>query len=86
MQRLSSFFLAALNASNLAVSRFFYVAITGLVDLPSYLVPVVMLRFTGRKVTTMLMFFLTGIALLMVLVVPESKSSNNSHICLQSCF
>ncbi|KAI9584726.1 organic cation transporter protein [Glossina fuscipes] len=69
------YYVTALNAANLAVSRFFYVAITGLVDLPSYLVPVVMLRFTGRKVTTMLMFFLTGIALLMVLVVPESSTT-----------
>lgn len=45
--------------------------ITGLVDLPSYLVPVVMLRLTGRRITTMSLFFLTGIALLLVLVVPE---------------
>lgn len=60
-----------MNASNLAVSRFLYVGITGLVDLPSYLVPVIMLRLTGRRITTMSLFFLTGIALLLVLVVPE---------------
>lgn len=64
---------SALNASNLAVSRYLYVAITGMVDLPSYLVPVVMLRYTGRRVTTMSLFFLTGIALLLVLVIPEGN-------------
>ncbi|XP_065354205.1 organic cation transporter protein [Calliphora vicina] len=67
------YYVTALNASNLAVSRFLYVGITGLVDLPSYLVPVVMLRLTGRRITTMSLFFLTGIALLLVLVVPEDK-------------
>uniref|UniRef100_A0A1A9WB67 Major facilitator superfamily (MFS) profile domain-containing protein n=1 Tax=Glossina brevipalpis TaxID=37001 RepID=A0A1A9WB67_9MUSC len=67
------YYVTALNAANLAVSRFFYVAITGLVDLPSYLVPAIMLRFTGRKVTTMLLFFFTGLALLMVIVVPEDS-------------
>ena len=72
-QKKKKFYFAALNASNLAVSRFLYVGITGLVDLPSYLVPVVMLRLTGRRITTMSLFFLTGIALLLVLVVPEGN-------------
>ncbi|KAI8123043.1 hypothetical protein FF38_11699, partial [Lucilia cuprina] len=69
------YYVTALNASNLAVSRFLYVGITGLVDLPSYLVPVVMLRLTGRRITTMSLFFLTGIALLLVLVVPEDNTT-----------
>lgn len=63
----------ALNASNLDVSRYLYVAITGLVDLPSLLLPVIMLRYTGRRITTMSLFFLTGAALIMVMMVPPGK-------------
>ncbi|CAD6992718.1 unnamed protein product [Ceratitis capitata] len=69
-----SYYVTALNAANLSVSRYLYVAITGMVDLPSYLVPVIFLRFTGRRTTTMTLFTLTGIALLMVLVVPTGKT------------
>ncbi|XP_067616801.1 organic cation transporter protein [Eurosta solidaginis] len=70
-----SYYVTALNAANLSVSRFLYVAITGMVDLPSYLVPVIMLRYIGRRPTTSSLFILTGVALLMVLVVPTGQAA-----------
>ncbi|XP_018785564.1 PREDICTED: organic cation transporter protein [Bactrocera latifrons] len=69
-----SYYVTALNAANMSVSRFIYVGITGIVDLPSYLLPVIMLRFTGRRTTTMSLFMLTGVALLMVLAVPSDNA------------
>ncbi|XP_054088411.1 organic cation transporter protein [Zeugodacus cucurbitae] len=70
-----SYYVTALNAANMSVSRFIYVAVTGMVDLPSYLVPVILLRFTGRRTTTMSLFMLTGVALLMVLAVPSGNTA-----------
>uniref|UniRef100_T1PCT3 Major Facilitator Superfamily protein n=1 Tax=Musca domestica TaxID=7370 RepID=T1PCT3_MUSDO len=69
-----SYYVTALNAANMDVSRHLYVAITGLVDLPSLLLPVIMLRYSGRRITTMSLFFLTGIALIMVMVVPQEST------------
>ncbi|XP_053946998.1 organic cation transporter protein [Anastrepha ludens] len=68
-----SYYVTALNAANLSVSRYLYVAITGMVDLPSYLVPMIMLRFFGRRTTTASLFMLTGVPLLLVLVVPTGE-------------
>ncbi|XP_013097503.1 organic cation transporter protein [Stomoxys calcitrans] len=69
-----TYYVTALNASNLAVSRYLYVIITGFVDLPSLLLPVLMLRFTGRRVATMTLFAFTGCALIMVMVVPQEST------------
>lgn len=65
----------ALNAANLSVSRYLYIIATGVVDIPSYLVPVIMLRFTGRRITTMFLFMWTGISLLLVLSVPAGSTT-----------
>ncbi|XP_017047168.1 organic cation transporter protein [Drosophila ficusphila] len=70
-----SYYVTALNAANLSVSRYLYIIATGLVDIPSYLVPVVMLRFTGRRLTTMFLFLWTGVSLLLVLSVPAGSTT-----------
>lgn len=64
-----------MNAANLSVSRYLYIIATGVVDIPSYLVPVIMLRFTGRRITTMFLFMWTGISLLLVLSVPAGSTT-----------
>ncbi|XP_015037369.2 organic cation transporter protein isoform X2 [Drosophila pseudoobscura] len=70
-----SYYVTALNAANLSVSRYLYIVATGLVDIPSYLVPVIMLRFTGRRITTMFLFMWTGVSLLLVLSVPAGSTT-----------
>ncbi|XP_068157504.1 organic cation transporter protein [Drosophila tropicalis] len=70
-----SYYVTALNASNLSVSRYLYIVATGVVDIPSYLVPVIMLRFTGRRITTSFLFLWTGISLLLVLSVPAGSTT-----------
>ncbi|KAH8381602.1 hypothetical protein KR093_009132 [Drosophila rubida] len=70
-----SYYVTALNAQNLSVSRYLYIIATGVVDIPSYLVPVIMLRFTGRRITTMFLFMWTGISLLLVLSVPAGSTT-----------
>ncbi|XP_020798422.1 organic cation transporter protein [Drosophila serrata] len=70
-----SYYVTALNAANMSVSRYLYIIGTGLVDIPSYLVPVIMLRFTGRRITTMFLFLWTGVSLLLVLAVPAGSTT-----------
>ncbi|KAH8306428.1 hypothetical protein KR018_011161 [Drosophila ironensis] len=70
-----SYYVTALNAANLSVSRYLYIIATGLVDIPSYLVPVIMLRYTGRRITTMFLFMWTGVSLLLVLSVPAGNTT-----------
>lgn len=70
----------------MSVSRFIYVAVTGMVDLPSYLVPVILLRFTGRRTTTMSLFMLTGVALIMVLAVPSGRKKRTFTIIINNFF
>ncbi|EDW67546.1 organic cation transporter protein [Drosophila virilis] len=70
-----SYYVTALNAANLSVSRYLYIIATGVVDIPSYLVPVIMLRYTGRRITTMFLFMWTGVSLLLVLAVPAGSTT-----------
>ncbi|XP_060648149.1 organic cation transporter protein [Drosophila nasuta] len=70
-----SYYVTALNADNMKVSRYLFIIATGLVDIPSYLVPVFMLRFTGRRITTMFLFMWTGVSLLLVLAVPAGNTT-----------
>ncbi|KAH8384064.1 hypothetical protein KR009_011972 [Drosophila setifemur] len=70
-----SYYVTALNAANLSVSRYLYIIGTGLVDIPSYVVPVIMLRYTGRRLTTMFLFLWTGVSLLLVLAVPAGSTT-----------
>lgn len=55
------------------VNRYLFVAITGCVDIPSYLLPIILLRFMGRKYTTLSLYFLAGVPLLAVLLVPSNN-------------
>ncbi|XP_017856177.1 PREDICTED: organic cation transporter protein [Drosophila arizonae] len=70
-----SYYVTALNAANFSVSRYLYIVATGVVDIPSYVVPVIMLRYTGRRITTMFLFMLTGVSLLLVLSVPSGSTT-----------
>lgn len=70
-----TYYVTALNAGNLPVSRYLYVAITGFVDIPSYILPVILLRFMGRRHAACGMFIFAGIALLLVLAVPKDYSN-----------
>lgn len=70
-----SYYVTALNAHNLSVNRFLYVGITGMVDLPSFAMPMILLKLTGRRNTTISLYFLAGSALMAVLAVPAENSN-----------
>lgn len=71
---LIDFICVALNADNLAANRVVYVAATGCVDLLSYVLSIVLLRFFGRKVSSCALFALSGFFLLSLLFVPRGST------------
>lgn len=70
-----SYYVTALNAHNLAVNRFLYVGITGMVDIPCFAMPMILLKITGRRNTTIILYTLAGSALLAVLAVPAGYAN-----------
>lgn len=66
--------IIALNADNLAANRVVYVASTGCVDLFSYMLSILLLRFFGRKVSSCALFALAGFFLLSLLFVPRGMT------------
>lgn len=71
------FLVLALNADNLAANRVIYVTATGCVDLVSYVLSIVLLRFFGRKKSSCGLFALSGFFLLSLLAVPRSIQNRN---------
>jgi len=58
---------------NFVVNRYTYVAIAGAVEAVSYILPLPMLHWTGRRTTSVLLYILSGVALLSILAVPERE-------------
>lgn len=59
-----------MNAENFSTNRYIYVAITGLVEIPSYVIPILFLKYIGRKLTSQLLFGIGGLSLLALMLVP----------------
>lgn len=70
---LISILFEALNADNFDANRYMYVAITGFVEVPSYIIPIIILRYVGRKQTSLILFLVAGASLLALLAVPEGR-------------
>lgn len=64
-----------MNADNLAADRVVYVASTGLVDLVSYVLSIILLSFFGRKMSSCGLFALSGFFLLSLIVVPRGMAN-----------
>jgi hypothetical protein len=54
-------------------NRYLYVAVAGAVEALSYLLPIPMMRWTGRRTTSVLLYILSGVALLSILGIPEGE-------------
>ncbi|XP_049840116.1 organic cation transporter protein isoform X3 [Schistocerca gregaria] len=61
----------SLNSQNFSSDRYVYTAVSGAVEIVGYLIPIPLLRVMGRRSTSSLLFFISGVALLLVLPVPE---------------
>lgn len=54
-------------------NQYIYVAVTGLTEVPSYIVPCIMFRFMGRKKVSLILFLISGVSLLSVLLIPRGS-------------
>ncbi|KAL1131480.1 hypothetical protein AAG570_011097, partial [Ranatra chinensis] len=69
-----SYYAIALNADNFTANRYLYVALNGLVEFPGYIVPLLILKYLGRKIASASLFIIAGVALLSILIIPEGYS------------
>ncbi|KAJ9588506.1 hypothetical protein L9F63_018118, partial [Diploptera punctata] len=70
-----SYYVLNLNADNFTADRYIYVATAGAVEVLSYIMPLPLLRWTGRRQTLALLYFMSSAALLSILTVPEGKTT-----------
>lgn len=68
-----TFSVLALNGDNFSTNRYAYLALAGLVEAPSYVFPLFVLMFLGRKATSALLFLTSGIALLCILFISQGN-------------
>lgn len=76
----------ALNGDNFLANQYFYVAVTGLTEVPSYIVPCIMFKWMGRKRVSLILFFIAGVALLSILTIPLGKISGCSFVVSTICY
>uniref|UniRef100_A0A1B0CRA0 Putative organic cation transporter protein n=1 Tax=Lutzomyia longipalpis TaxID=7200 RepID=A0A1B0CRA0_LUTLO len=70
-----SYYITAINADNLSANRYLYVAFTGLVDIPAYIIPIFILKYTGRRMSSFGLYLAAGLSLLAVLAIPKEQST-----------
>uniref|UniRef100_A0A1S4N1W3 Major facilitator superfamily (MFS) profile domain-containing protein n=1 Tax=Pediculus humanus subsp. corporis TaxID=121224 RepID=A0A1S4N1W3_PEDHC len=68
-----SYYALALNVDNFLTNRYVYGFVTGLVEIPSYVLPLPLLKFFGRRQTSIALFYLGGFALLTILIIPRHE-------------
>jgi len=58
---------------NFVFNRYIYVAVAGAVEAVSYILPIPMLKCTGRRTTSVLLYILSGVSLLSILAIPKCE-------------
>lgn len=70
-----SYYAIALNADNFTANRYLYVMLNGLVEAPSYIMPLTLLSIFGRKSTASFLFLVSGISLISILAISPIMTS-----------
>ncbi|XP_021933962.1 organic cation transporter protein isoform X2 [Zootermopsis nevadensis] len=77
-----TYYALALNADNFTADRFVYVAVAGAVEAVSYVLPIPMLRWTGRRTTSVVLYVVSGAALLSILSIPEGMTDTIMSVAM----
>lgn len=64
-----TYYVTALNA--VLSNKILYVLLVGAVDIPSYFLPILMLRYLGRRISATGLYMFTGVFLLMLLTTSD---------------
>ncbi|XP_046431975.1 organic cation transporter protein isoform X1 [Neodiprion fabricii] len=77
-----SYYAIALNVDNFSANRYLYAFLTGATEIPAYLVPLPLLAIMGRRPVTVLLFSISGVALLSILLIPQAETSAITAVAL----
>lgn len=69
---------AGLNAINFGFNKHLYMFLSGLVEVPGYLSPLLFLLWVGRKLTSFMLYFTNALFLLLILVIPKSMKLDSA--------
>lgn len=72
------YFFAGLNAINFGFNKYLYMFLSGLVEVPGYLSPLLFLLWVGRKLTSFMLYFINALFLLLILVIPKSMKLDSA--------
>jgi hypothetical protein len=64
-------YVTALNVSNFKANKIVYVTSTGVVDILAYGASIIILKYLGRKSTSLMLYAITGACLLAICAVPQ---------------
>ncbi|XP_023289557.1 organic cation transporter protein isoform X2 [Orussus abietinus] len=70
-----SYYALALNVDNFSADRYIYVLLTGLTEIPSYLVPIPILAILGRRQAGAVLFTISGISLLSIMTISKADTT-----------
>nr|XP_018897257.1 PREDICTED: organic cation transporter protein-like [Bemisia tabaci]XP_018897258.1 PREDICTED: organic cation transporter protein-like [Bemisia tabaci] len=68
-----AYYLVALSGDNFAANKYLFIALNGVCEVPSYFLPIPLLRLYGRKATAMMLYFCSGMAQLSILFFNRSQ-------------
>ncbi|KAK9503275.1 hypothetical protein O3M35_011879 [Rhynocoris fuscipes] len=68
------YLLIVMNGRNFSANKYLYVALNGLVEAPAYIMPVLILSYIGRKLSTSVIFIISGLALLIILLLEDATA------------
>lgn len=77
-----SYYVIALNADNFSTNRIIYIAMVGLFEIPSCIVPIAILKYFGRRSTSLLLFYAAGISLLTIFVIPTDEKAAITFVAM----
>lgn len=77
-----SYYVIALNADNFSANRYIYIAMVGLFEIPSCIVPIAILKCFGRRSTSLLLFYAAGLSLLSLFVIPTDQKTAITFVAM----
>ncbi|XP_063696923.1 organic cation transporter protein [Culicoides brevitarsis] len=77
-----SYYVIALNADNFSANRYIYIALVGIFEIPSCIVPIVILKVFGRRSTSLILFYAAGMSLLILFAVPTDETTLITFIAM----
>lgn len=57
------------------MNQYYYVALNGIVEVPGYILSIFILSYFGRKSAGITLFFIAGIALLAIMIIPQGNEN-----------